>query len=151
MITLNTSATASEITFTPGMVITATVKSMNACGVFVETLDEKIAGMIKASCFGKTADERRCAVMQYQPGQQVKVKVCAYYEAARQLVLAFASSATAMVKHYKKVKHSKPQKQLLAPGTLVVVDAANVVGLAQKFALEFSAWDVLSSVGCRPY
>lgn len=139
-----------KVTFKVGAKFTAIVKAVNHTGVYTVMPDGKGSGIISPKCWGKGA-RRRAALAAIKPGDELPVTVVKFYPQTTTLLLALDGGNTkvkfgyaakakwagnAKAKQRKAVVakakpaaiQRKPDYTLIAPGTTLLVDGANVIG-----------------------
>lgn len=105
------------VSFKVGARFTATVKAVHESGVNIVMPGEKGSGLISPKCWGEGA-RRRAALAAIKPGDKLPVTVVKFYPQTTMLLLALDNSQ----------RKRKPDYALIAPGTTLLVDGANVIG-----------------------
>ena len=138
------------VTFKVGAKFTATVKAVHESGVNIVMPDSKGSGVILPTCWGEGV-RRRAALAAIKPGDEFPVTVVKFYPQAMTLLLALngdktkakqgnATKAKVVGKAKAKLEKAaianpkpariqrKPDYTLIAPGTTLLVDGANIIG-----------------------
>ena len=112
------------VTFKVGAKFTATVKAVHDSGVNIVMPDGKGAGVILPKCWGEGA-RRRAALAAIKPGDELLVTVVKFYPQSMTLLLALNGGKTKS----KPINiQRKPDYTLVALGTTLLVDGANIIG-----------------------
>jgi len=133
--------------FKVGSKFTATVKAVHEAGVNIVMPDGKGSGVISPKCWGEGA-RRRAALAAIKPGDELPVTVVKFYPRTTTLLLALNGDKA---KAKSVGIQRKPDYTLIAPGTTLLVDCANVIG---KFGADVPM-DILrtiqAEIGSRGY
>ena len=139
-----------KVTFKVGAKFTATVKAVHDSGVNIVMPDDKGSGVILPKCWGDGA-RRRAALAAIKPGDELPVTVVKFHPQAMTLLLvlnggkekaklgngtkaktdcnAKAKQRQAAIANPKPAGiQRKPDYTLIAPGTTLLVDGANLIG-----------------------
>ena len=139
-----------KVTFKVGAKFTATVKAVHDSGVNIVMPDDKGSGVILPKCWGDGA-RRQTALAAIKPGDELPVTVVKFHPQAMTLLLVLnggkkkakqgngtkaKANCNAKAKQRKagvaKSKPAgiqrKPDYTLIAPGTTLLVDGANLIG-----------------------
>lgn len=137
-----------KVTFKVGARFTATVKAVHESGVNIVMPDDKGTGVILPKCWGDGA-RRQTALAAIKPGDEFPVTVVKLYPQTATLLLALDGSnakakfgyaakgaGNAKAKQRKAAIANpkpagiqrKPDYTLIAPGTTLLVDGANLIG-----------------------
>ena len=150
MINHSIAKSANTIKFKVGAKFVVTVKAVHESGVNIVMPDGKGSGVILPTCWGEGA-RRRAALAAIKPGDELPVTVVKFYPQTTTLLLALTGGKTkakqgkaakakvvgnAKVKREKSVIANpkpvgiqrKPDYTLIAPGTTLLVDGANLIG-----------------------
>ncbi len=138
-----------KVTFKVGAKFTATVKAVHGSGVNIVMPDGKGSGVISPKCWGDGA-RRRTALAAIKPGDELPVTVVKFHRQAMTLLLVLdggkvkakqgngtkaKTGCNAKAKQRAVVANPKPagiQRKpdytIIAPGTTLLVDGANLIG-----------------------
>ena len=150
MINHSIAKSANTIKFKVGAKFVATVKAVHEAGVNIVMPGGKGSGVILPTCWGEGA-RRRAALAAIKPGDKFPVTVVKFHPQAMTLLLALdgcnkkvksgcntksKTGGNAKAKREKSVIANpkpvgiqrKPDYTLIAPGTTLLVDGANLIG-----------------------
>ena len=116
-----------KISYNAGSKFVATVKAVRSEGVYMKMPKGRGAGVVPSSCWGD-GEERKAALAAINPGDRMQVVVVKYIPLSATLSLAPVADCTRSKSCKEKDIQCKPQFKPEAPGTVVLVDVANLLG-----------------------
>lgn len=116
-----------KICYKAGTKFVATIKAVHSEGVYIEMPKGRGAGVIPSSYWGNV-EKRKAAMAAIHPGDKMEVVVRKYIPLSVTLSLAPVTPCVKIKPRHSVDVHHKPQCKLAVPGTVFLVDVANLLG-----------------------